>query len=94
VPTQPAAQPTPQPPAPPQETGRLFVTAVPTPTMIKVDGQPIGPAIVNRELPAGTHQLRFEGVDPLGPWFAERTVQIRPGETTRLSRVELQLRRP
>jgi hypothetical protein len=74
--------------------GRLFVTAVPTPTTIKVNGQPFGPAIVNRELPPGTYQLRFEGVDSLGPWYAERSVEIRSGEPTRLSRVGLQLRRP
>jgi hypothetical protein len=90
---QPAAQPTVQPPAA-QATGRLFVTAVPTPSMIKVNGQPVGPAIINREFPPGTYVLRFEGVDSLGPWFSERSVEIRPGEPTRLTRIGLQLRRP
>ena len=51
--------------------------SIPTPTTIRVNGQPFGPAIANREFPPGTYLLRFEGVDPLGPWYAERSVEIR-----------------
>ncbi len=91
-----AANPAPAPAAPPAAAGpgHLFVTAVPTPTTIKVDGQPFGSMIPNREFPAGPHTLRFEGVDSLGPWYAERAIEIRPGETTRLVRIVLQVRRP
>jgi hypothetical protein len=74
--------------------GRLFVTAIPTPTVIKVNGQPIGSSIPNREFAPGSYTLRFEGADSLGPWFSERSVEIRSGETTRLVRVALQLRLP
>jgi hypothetical protein len=59
-----------------------------------VDGQPFGPAIINREFPPGTHLLRFEGVDNLGPWYAERSVEIRSGERTPLPGLVLQVRRP
>ena len=101
-PSQQAAQPTPppaaQPPAaqPPaaQAMGRLFVTAVPTPARILVNGQPFGPAIANRELPPGTYLLRFEGADSLGPWYAEQSVEIRAGERTSRPGIRLQLRRP
>ena len=78
----------------PAPTGRLFVTAVPTPTRILVNGQPFGSSIPNREFPPGTYVLRFEGADDLGPWYAERSVEIRAGEPTRLTRVPLQIRRP
>jgi hypothetical protein len=78
----------------PAPTGRLFVTAVPTPTRILVNGQPFGSSIPNRDFPPGTYVLRFEGADDLGPWYAERSVEIRAGEPTRLTRVPLQIRRP
>jgi serine/threonine protein kinase len=79
---------------PPATMGRLFVTAVPTPTRILVNGQPFGSSIPNRDFPPGTYVLRFEGADDLGPWYAERSVEIRAGEPTRLTRVPLQIRRP
>ncbi len=80
--------------APAAATARLFLTAVPVPASIRIDGVAVGPMIPLRELPAGRHSLRFEGADSLGPWIAELEVELRPGETKRLPRFPLQVRRP
>ena len=78
----------------PAAEGRLSMTVSPTPTTIFVNGRRVDrPNLINFVVPPGRVTLRFEGVDSIGPWWADQVLDVAPGETVRRTRVPLQPRR-
>jgi len=93
---QPTAAPSQAPPAAdaPAAEGRLSMTVSPTPTTIFVNGRRVDrPNLINFVVPPGRVTLRFEGVDSIGPWWADHALDVAPGETVRRTRLPLQPRR-
>jgi hypothetical protein len=75
----------------PAPTAYLTVGSRPL-AAITINGTPTTNPVTNLEVPAGIVIIRFEVIDSAGPWSADTTVTLAPGERRNLGRIPLRRR--